>query len=412
MKKYFKVMFMMGILGTLNLHAQVGIPTNNPNANAVLDLNRTDGTSEKGLLLPKVALKATDNFAPMAAHVAGMKVYNTATDGSGETAVTPGEYNNDGTKWIRVVSKDETSDGWALGGNTNGAIKELGTKDAQPLPFITDGTTKMSLSTDGVLGLGGNNDVDSSIRVPDNPSNPASAMSPRLNLMSDKNQSSPGFVISNFTDDNTSYSTFNSLAFIKGTGSHQNPKPGVDNDIVGQLSFYAYDNRYSTKFNLMTAIRATNFLNASGNKSGILRLGLNSHVTIYDNSVVLGFGGMTSFDQNQNKAQIYISGKIGVNYKLQTTITNANISDSDQTSLYINTVNSTVTFNLAKAAVSNNGRVATIVASGGTSSKVALKPATGDSIILMGAAPITTTTTATTNIKVISNGVDTWYQIP
>ncbi|AWK03589.1 hypothetical protein HYN56_04875 [Flavobacterium crocinum] len=410
MKKYFKVMVMLGILGPLNIYAQVGMPTNNPNPNAVLDLNRTDGTSEKGLLLPKVALKATDNFAPMAAHVAGMKVYNTATDGSGETAVTPGEYNNDGTKWVRVVSKNETSDAWALGGNNNGAIKELGTKDAQPIPFITNGTTKMNLSTEGVLGLGGNSDVDSSILVPNNPSNPASAWYSRLNLMSDKNQQNPAIVLSTFTDDNTFASGFNSLYFLKGSGSHQNPKPAFDGDVLGQLKFYAYDNRYSTKFSLLTIIRASSFLDASGNKAGLLSLGNGGIATIYDSSVV--FGNSNYFDQNQNKTQVFIAGKIGTNYKLQSSITGANISDVDQTSLYINTTNSTVTFNLAKAAASNNGRIATVVASGGTSSKVALKPATGDSIILMGTAPITTTTAAFISIKVISNGVDTWYQIP
>jgi len=67
------------------------------NTSAVLELESTD----KGLLLPRVALTSTTAFAPLSAHVAGMEVYNTATAGTAETAVTPGRYYNDGTKWVR-----------------------------------------------------------------------------------------------------------------------------------------------------------------------------------------------------------------------------------------------------------------------------------------------------------------------
>lgn len=70
---------------------------NNPgtiNANSVLEVESTN----KGLLLPRIALTSTTAVAPLAAHVAGMTVYNTATAGD----VTPGYYYNDGTKWVRV----------------------------------------------------------------------------------------------------------------------------------------------------------------------------------------------------------------------------------------------------------------------------------------------------------------------
>src|SRR5690554_5897181 len=69
------------------------------NENAVLDVQ----SSNKGLLLPRLELTATDNFAPLTAHVQGMTVYNTATAGSGTTAVTPGYYYNDGNKWVRIA---------------------------------------------------------------------------------------------------------------------------------------------------------------------------------------------------------------------------------------------------------------------------------------------------------------------
>ena len=65
------------------------------NVNSLLELESTN----KGLLLPRLALASTTAFAPMTAHVAGMTVYNTATTGD----VTPGYYYNDGTKWLRLL---------------------------------------------------------------------------------------------------------------------------------------------------------------------------------------------------------------------------------------------------------------------------------------------------------------------
>lgn len=143
MKKYITITSLVLLLGTASLQAQVGINTNNPNKDAALDLNNTNGSNTKGLLLPKVALQATDNAAPLSVHTAGMKVYNTATAGTGVTAVTPGEYFNDGFKWVRTATTAnaaDSSDAWVLGGNTNGALKELGTKDNQPIPFRIDNT--------------------------------------------------------------------------------------------------------------------------------------------------------------------------------------------------------------------------------------------------------------------------------
>ncbi len=65
------------------------------NANSVLEMESTN----KGMLLPRLALSATTNVSPLSAHVAGMVVYNTATAGD----VLPGYYYNDGAKWIRIV---------------------------------------------------------------------------------------------------------------------------------------------------------------------------------------------------------------------------------------------------------------------------------------------------------------------
>ena len=67
-------------------------------SNAVLELESTN----KGLLLPRVALTSTSLIAPLSAGTtltAGMTVYNTATLND----VTPGFYYYNGTKWVRVA---------------------------------------------------------------------------------------------------------------------------------------------------------------------------------------------------------------------------------------------------------------------------------------------------------------------
>ena len=63
-----------------------------PNVSAGLDVDFTN----KGMLIPRVALISTASSAPLAAHVAGMIVYNTATAGD----VTPGFYSNNGSRWL------------------------------------------------------------------------------------------------------------------------------------------------------------------------------------------------------------------------------------------------------------------------------------------------------------------------
>lgn len=102
MKKIlFTILMAATSISFSNLYAQVTIGGNTePNSNAVLDLI---SNSNKGLLLPRVALTATNNPAPTSAHTAGMTVYNTATTSvNNGYDVSPGFYYNDGTKWVQL----------------------------------------------------------------------------------------------------------------------------------------------------------------------------------------------------------------------------------------------------------------------------------------------------------------------
>lgn len=86
------------LLFSLNLYSQVGINTSTPNSDALLEVYSND----KGILLPRVVLAATNLPNPMSSHVAGMVVFNTVQAGTGFLTVYPGLYYDDGHSWIRL----------------------------------------------------------------------------------------------------------------------------------------------------------------------------------------------------------------------------------------------------------------------------------------------------------------------
>ena len=105
----------------------IGIGTTTPNGNSMLDIS----SSNKGLLIPRVALTSTTSASPLGAFVAGMMVYNTATAGTPPNNVTPGFYLCNGVQWERPIGG--STGGWSLTGNsgTNSTINFIGTTDNQ-----------------------------------------------------------------------------------------------------------------------------------------------------------------------------------------------------------------------------------------------------------------------------------------
>jgi len=133
-------------------NAQVKIG-NNPtllNPSAILEVESTN----KGILLPRVALVAPSNPAPLAGFVSGMFIYNTATTDS----ITPGLYYAEGTKWLRVNAADTSGgSGWKLTGNTGtSATNFLGTADMAPLSIKTNSTERLHITANGWIGIGTN----------------------------------------------------------------------------------------------------------------------------------------------------------------------------------------------------------------------------------------------------------------
>jgi hypothetical protein len=137
------------VLTAVACRAQMNIGSSTPpNADAMLEISG----NTTGLLLPRVALTSTVLAAPMSAHVVGMVVYNTASAGSGVTAVSPGYYYDSGVAWVRIAGVSSGSS-WLTGGNLNGALSTIGTNDNYDLPFVTNGSEKMRILSTGQVGI-------------------------------------------------------------------------------------------------------------------------------------------------------------------------------------------------------------------------------------------------------------------
>lgn len=132
---------------TFSLKAQVGVGTVAPQGALDVTSNTT------GMLVPRVALTATNASAPVVnpqggALVAGTLIWNTATAGTSPTNVTPGYYYWDGAAWTRLFAGNTNA--WNLTGNAlTTAANYVGTTDANPLKLSTAATERMRVLANG-----------------------------------------------------------------------------------------------------------------------------------------------------------------------------------------------------------------------------------------------------------------------
>ena len=140
MKNLEKKIALMLVFIASSVSAQIGVGTRTPDSDAMLEVKATN----KGLLLPRVALVATTAVSPLANHVAGMTVYNTATAGD----VTPGYYYNDGAKWVKLATGlvlDATA-------SATGKIQLAGDlSGSATVPTVKDGAITSTKILDGTI---------------------------------------------------------------------------------------------------------------------------------------------------------------------------------------------------------------------------------------------------------------------
>ena len=148
--KNVKLFFVAMMFSTANFAQNVGINSTgaSPNASAMLDIVSTN----KGFLMPRVALTGTTDITTVTAAANWLTVFNTAT----VSDVTPGMYYWDGTKWVRIMSSNNA---WNTLGNWNTVegTNFLGTLDAINLRFRTNNVERFEMNQSGQLlsiGLG------------------------------------------------------------------------------------------------------------------------------------------------------------------------------------------------------------------------------------------------------------------
>ena len=120
------IIILLAICALVKVNGQTGIGTSTPNASAKLEISATN----KGFLPPRVALTATNLFAPLTglsgsdalATAAGLLVYNTTSNSN----VTPGYYYWNGISWIQIsnglIIDNSRSAGFTLAATDNNKV--------------------------------------------------------------------------------------------------------------------------------------------------------------------------------------------------------------------------------------------------------------------------------------------------
>ncbi len=173
-----KISLLISIIYTVLSSAQVGIGTITPDPNSDITL----GSSNKGLLLNKVALASTTSNV----YSEGMFLYNTATTND----VTPGIYLSNGSSWTKVIDAltlhSILSSNWKATGNNLSATDFIGSTNAQPLILKTNDNERVRIDSDGKLGIGTNSpqgiidisSANSTLVLPRNTNPPANINNP------------------------------------------------------------------------------------------------------------------------------------------------------------------------------------------------------------------------------------------
>lgn len=104
MKKIKHYCYVFALITGIAAQGQVGVGTATPHPSSILDLN----ASNKGLLLPRVALTSTSDITTVPNPAKGLLVYATQNSGTGITAIQRDTlYRFDGIRWRSLTTREK-----------------------------------------------------------------------------------------------------------------------------------------------------------------------------------------------------------------------------------------------------------------------------------------------------------------
>ena len=156
--QYYKILaaLVCVLLADTAFSQNVGISSSSsftPDASAGLDVSYTN----KGLLMPRVALTATNAAGPITSPAISLLVYNTATAGTSPNNVVPGYYYWNGVAWTALTTGAPTANSaWYPTGNTGttAGTNFIGTTDAVDFVFKTNNVERARFTSGGNFGVG------------------------------------------------------------------------------------------------------------------------------------------------------------------------------------------------------------------------------------------------------------------
>lgn len=216
----------------------VGIGTTTPDTSAVLDISSTN----KGMLIPRVALTSTTDNTTVSSPATGLMVYNTATAGSAPFNVSPGIYVNSGTpaapSWAIVQVYNDSF------GATSNKLRYLGPADINKT-IVIDDFIEFRISQSGVT-------YTFAMRLTKNPGTSITYRYTRIGYASTANN---GYSNS-FTFTTANYNTWQSIdtpttvasAALGFHGSFSSPQRNRFHEFILSLTFNEYVNLVVNSF--------------------------------------------------------------------------------------------------------------------------------------------------------------------
>lgn len=166
MKRLKKINFLgiMVLLALTSVSQNIGINSTGatPHNASILDLNTGNtfaSPNGKGFLPPNVSLTSRTDVTTIMSPPASLLVYNTASAGTGTSAVSPGYYYFDGTVWVAFIGPFANSQDWTVLGNagTTPTLNFLGTTDNTDLVLRTNNMEAVRVAANGNVGIGTSN---------------------------------------------------------------------------------------------------------------------------------------------------------------------------------------------------------------------------------------------------------------